>query len=274
MLRFLGRRSAFHEEQNNAFFIDGDRLVLIDCAMDGFHKIRRAGLQRMAEVYRNETAGETGAGTGEPKETGAGTEGAEASLPTIREIVVLVTHTHGDHIGGIPMLIHYAHYILKVGVTVIVPSEEIRKDMEYVFFRLDGCAPEAYTMLTVEEAKAGEKFPWLTGAILTEHVPELAGRCFGYRLTLGGKNVLYTGDTCTLEPFLPYVTEGTVLYTEVTAFDTPVHLYVGRLLEYVPTLQERHAEVYLMHLDDEEAILEKTRNTGFLPAPLAAIARA
>ena len=34
MLKFLGRRSAFHEEQNNAYFIDGNRMVLIDCAME------------------------------------------------------------------------------------------------------------------------------------------------------------------------------------------------------------------------------------------------
>lgn len=247
MLKFLGRRSAFHEEQNNAYFIDGDRLVLIDCAMDGFHKIRRMGPDKLAALYR-----------------GVKAEDEQPAESKIREFVVLVTHTHGDHVGGVPMLIHYAYYILKMPVTVIAPSKEVCEDMAYLLNRMEGCAPDGYRLITAEEAD----FIWLKGAIPTKHAPELDGRCFGYRLTIDGRNVIYTGDTCTLDPFLPYIEEGTVLYTEVSAFDTPVHFYVGRLFEKEEFLKAKKAEVYLMHLDDQEAILEKTKNTGFKPAAL------
>ena len=241
MLKFLGRRSAFHEEQNNSYFIDGDRLVMLDCAMNGFHVIRREGLKKLAEAYRGSVDAE------EPK-----------------EFVILVTHTHGDHIGGIPMLIHYAYYVLKKPVTVVAPSEEVKEDMDYLLRRMEGCAQDGYRLLTVEEAG----YEFVKAAILTEHVPDLAGRCFGYQLELEGRNVIYTGDSCTLKPFLPYITEGTVLYTEVSAFDTPVHLYVERLLEQEEFLREKKAEVYLMHLDDEDLILGKTKSAGYQPAPL------
>ena len=247
MLKFLGRRSAFHEEQNNAYFVDGDRMVLIDCAMDGFHKIRRMGPEKLAKLYLAEEADDD-----------------DTAEKRIREFVVLVTHTHGDHVGGVPMLIHYAYYVLKMPVTVIAPSEEVRTDIACLLDRLEGCAPGGYRLTTVDEAD----YEWLKCAILTKHAPELDGRCFGYQLTLGGRNVIYTGDTCTLDPFLPYIDEGTVLYTEVSAFDTPVHFYVGSLLQKEEYLKAKKAEVYLMHLDDQETILEKTKDTGFKPAPL------
>ena len=238
MLRFLGRRSAFYEEQNNAYFMDGDRIVFIDCAMYGFHVIRKTGLEELAK--------------------------AVGSAQDIREIAVLVTHTHGDHVGGIPMLIHYAYYIMKKYVTVVVPSGELRDEMNFLLEKLEGCDLGAYRVITVEETD----YDWLKAAIPTDHAPELAGKCFGYQLELGGKNVLYTGDTNTIEPFLPYLTNGSVLYTEVSAYDVPVHMYVEKLLAQADFFKERQTEIYLMHMDDEETILEKTRAAGFKPAPL------
>ena len=41
MLHFFGRGSAFDEQQNSAFFADEDDVILIDCPMSSFHKLRR-----------------------------------------------------------------------------------------------------------------------------------------------------------------------------------------------------------------------------------------
>ena len=38
-LQFFGRGSAFMTENNSAFFVNGDELVLIDCPMSAFRKL-------------------------------------------------------------------------------------------------------------------------------------------------------------------------------------------------------------------------------------------
>ena len=90
ILQFLGRGSAFSDENNSAFFTCGNELVLIDLPMSSFRKLRRYGIKALS-------------GRDDP------------------DITVLVTHTHGDHTGGIPTMIHYACYILHRRVTVIAP---------------------------------------------------------------------------------------------------------------------------------------------------------
>lgn len=230
MLQFLGRGSAFADENNSAFFVYEDELVFIDCPMSSFTKIRHSGPDGLA-------------GFGNAK------------------ITVAITHTHGDHAGGLATLIHYAFYALGRHVTVIAPSEEVKEDLRYLVGHLEGCDPAAYDIFTPEEAQR----PWLLGSVPTRHTPELEGRCFGYRLLIGGNNVIYTGDTATIEPFLPYLTDGVYLYSDVSSVRNVVHIFVDDLLAQVRDL---NIHLYLMHLDDFEAIMSAANGSGALPAPL------
>ena len=226
MLQFLGRGSAFSDEQNCAFFEADGALVLLDCPMSAFHKIRHM-------------------------------------QPQVRCITVLVTHTHSDHCGGIPMLIHLAWH-LQIPVTVVAPTAEVADDLRYLIERLDGCNPAAYTLLTADALHED----WFRGAVPVEHAAALAGRCFGYLLRIQGRDVIYTGDTASLAPFLPYLHEGAYLYTETATFDSGVHLYLEALLPELIRLTEAGVQVYLMHLDDEDAVRNRIAGTGIALAPL------
>ena len=100
------------------------------------------------------------------------------------------------------------------------------------------------------------------------HAPSLEGRCFGFRLRISGTDVLYTGDTAELEPFLPYLHSGAYLYTEAACFDSGVHLYIDRVLPELKRLTEAGVHVCLMHLDDEAKMADKIRDTAISFAPL------
>jgi len=263
MLHFFGRRSAFYKEQNSAFFIRDHSLILIDCPMSTFHKL-------VALMDREDPP-----------------DAAFTDRKDIKTITILVTHTHGDHVGGIAMLIFYAFYVWHIPVTVAAPSAEVAEDLRYLIERLEGCEPSAYTITS-----AGN-LPWVRNVIPTEHTPALSGRCFGYRLDLPDEIAVYTGDTCTLAPFLPYLSGSAAdvlpesspaggdsssaggemkkpvsLYTEAAAFPSPVHLAIKDILPVLQELTGKGIQVYLMHMDDEEAIGEAIRGTEIRFAPL------
>ena len=233
LLRFLGRGSAFRTDNNCAFFALDGNLVLLDCPLSAFHKLRHIGADKLA--------------------------GGKASC-----ITVLVTHTHSDHTSGIGMLIHYSYFVLHIPVVVIAPSDEVAQDIRLLTDRLDGCSSDGYEIKTFEKGL----YSWLTAAVPTCHSQQLDGRCFGWILDIEGKRVVYTGDTNTLEPFMPYIRKGCLLYTEVSAFDSPVHLYIEKFAPQFKNIVQEGVEVYFMHLDDDEALEQAAQQIGAQLAPL------
>ena len=161
MLTFLGRGSAFTKEHNCAYFVDGNDIILLDCPMSAFSKLKSRGLFGYDSVY------------------------------------VLITHTHGDHVGGLGMLIAYCHYVENKHVTVIAPSMRVYEDLSYLLTNIEGCDPTSFDLLVSTNLRK----PWFGESIATTHTDELAGKCFGYRLVIDETNVIYTGDTNTLIPF-------------------------------------------------------------------------
>lgn len=228
MLTFLGRGSAFTDEHNSAFFVENDELVLIDCAMSSFEKLN------------------------------------DMNMTLFKHIYVLITHTHGDHVSGLGMLIDLMEFSVKTPITVVAPSKEVENDIRYLLRNIEGCADSWYGLTNASEFKKD----WFVCAIPTFHTEQLAGKCFGYSLTVGGNKVVYTGDTNTLEPFEKYLVEGTYAYIEISAYRSPVHLYCIDMHDKIAELSSQGVHVYLMHMDDEKRIQAVLQDTGAELAPL------
>ena len=228
MLKFFGRGNAFSDQHTSAYFVDGNDLIIIDCSVSAFQRLNNRVLSKYDHIY------------------------------------ILVTHTHGDHVSGIGLFIDLLHFALEKSVTVIAPSEAVKTDLLYLLKNLEGCGDDWYELITADELKKD----WFGCAIPTVHSEELAGKCFGYCLTVSGNKVVYTGDTGIFEPYEKYMEPGVYLYAEISARKTPVHLCCTDMHDRIKELVASGVHVYLMHMDYEDTVMSRMKDTGALPAPL------
>lgn len=87
-LNFLGADAGFGENNNSAFYVMDNKLILIDCGFAIFNKIK-------------------------------------SILKEFDEIDVIITHLHNDHAGTLSQLIMYEYFVLGKTVNVISRCERI-----------------------------------------------------------------------------------------------------------------------------------------------------
>jgi len=221
VLNFFGRGSGFADEHTSAYFTtESNEMVIIDCPASTFLKLKKMDLSSYENFY------------------------------------VLVTHTHGDHIGCLGLFVQYAYFTLKKRVFVVSPSQEVSEDIA-TLLRIEGNDPLWCHLLVADDLWECD---WYAGIYLTEHSPQLAGKCYGYHLLVGDTVVVYTGDTSTLLPFLPtadLLDEGKMeYYVDVSVHYGQIHLKLEEALDQLKALTDKGVKVYLMHLDDVEAAEE------------------
>ena len=161
-LNFLGRDSGFGKNNNSAFFETDKELIIIDCGITVFEKIK-----------------------------------GKFDLSKYDSIKVIITHLHNDHAGSLSQFILYSWFIYNKKVTVLSKCEKIKEYLE-----ITGTIAEAY------DIKQDIEF------IETEHVENLDA--YGFYANFNGKNIVYTGDTNTIEPFIPYIEKADELYIDVS----------------------------------------------------------
>lgn len=158
-------------------------------------------------------------------------------------IYVFITHLHSDHAGSLSQLLLFLWYAYNKKATVISHCVHIRD-----YLAITGAQSEIYKLQT--------EFNDLE-FILTKHVPDMD--CYGLKIELAGKKIVYTGDTCELAPFLPSLKNADELYVD-TSINGNVHLKIAKVLPELLQIQKDGTNVFLIHLDDEKAVLELTNN--------------
>lgn len=228
MLKFLGRGSAFADKHNSAFFYHNNDLVLIDCPATTFQKVKKMKLNEVHNIY------------------------------------ILITHTHGDHSGAVGTMLQFAWFVLHNPVIIVAPSDTVKNDLLTLLIQIEGCESEWFNIITANELQND----WFVSAILTTHAQTLNDKCYGYHLKIKGNDVIYTGDTATLAPYLPLLHNGTYFYSEIAFYKSDVHLYISDTLPVLKDLSEKGVKIYLMHLDNEDEIVKLVEGTGLSLAPL------
>ena len=158
-------------------------------------------------------------------------------------VYVLITHLHNDHAGSLSQFILYMWFVFHKKVIVVTKCEQMK-----LFLDISGTVEEGYE---ITDSALGIEF------IKTEHVVQLDS--YGFKMTVAGKKIMYTGDTCTLEPFMPYVNDCDEFYVDTSKFGG-VHLKFEEIKDELSKIKANGTNIYLMHIDDYEYI--KAINNG------------
>jgi len=165
------------------------------------------------------------------------------SFNKYNSINIIITHLHNDHAGSLSQLILYLWFIYNIKVNVICKCTKIRD-----YLSITGTPNEAYNLI---DSLENLEF------IKTEHTKHLDS--YGFYLKINEKNIIYTGDTSTLEPFIPYLNIANEFYVDVSKFGG-AHLKINDIYEQLRKIKQNGTNIHLMHLDDVEYINNITNN--------------
>lgn len=209
-INFLGNGSGFTDNHTNAYFKNNDDLVVIDLSMMHFDKVIKMDLEKNKNVY------------------------------------ILVTHMHPDHVSGIGMLVQYCYYVLKNKITIIAP-DILHEDMK-TFLNVQGINENLYNI------DNPVNYEWIKKVYKTKHAEEL--NCFGYMLNIDNQHCIYTGDTATLDAFKKDIIPGIEIYIDISYSYGGVHIKYSDVEQLLNEYAENNVKIYLMHIDNIKKMKE------------------
>lgn len=183
-------------------------------------------------------------------------EKAKKLISTVsKNIYIVITHMHDDHFSGVTLFSQFCFYVNGISPHIVVP-EELMEDI-LTEFKIKGMGEGVAAICSLSEYS----FPWMKKVIPTTHAPELDGKCFGYEFLVNGVKVVYTGDTNTLDDFMPFVKPGCEFYVDMSFDYGKVHLLwddVKKQLRNISTT----SDVYLMHVDNIDKAKDETKHSN------------
>lgn len=231
MLNFSGMGSAFNTEIGNtsAFVKKNDSLILIDCGGTVFHKLQELSM-----------------------------------FDEIKNLYIVITHTHPDHVGSLGDVIFYSYYILKHKPTIFFPKKELIER----FLTSIGVSAEMYNLnssnvVHMNDTQIGEFGEFGINFMPVSHVNTIP--TFGFIMKLNGKVFYYSGDANGISnTILDKLKNGQIcrIYQDTCGLDYEGngHLSLRKLCDIVP--QEFRNKVYCMHLD-KNITVEEIKHNGF-----------
>ncbi|EAO57190.1 Metal-dependent hydrolase [Bacillus thuringiensis serovar israelensis ATCC 35646] len=187
----------------------------------------------------------------------------------MKQVTVLLTHLHPDHVGSLGDLIFYGYYsmgkLMEPSITVYAPYD--LKIAEHL--KTMGVERNTYELVQFWGSVGCHHDDFILNfkPICVNHVDELP--CFGYiiKICIDGRNntIYYSGDSNDIPMSILHMLEyGELDYfyqdTCIADYEKNVHLSLRKLDESIK--QEARHKVFCMHLD-EKFDEQKAKDLGF-----------
>jgi ribonuclease BN (tRNA processing enzyme) len=145
---------------------------------------------------------------------------------------VLISHLHGDHFGGLPFLfMEYRYAQPRTRPLTLAGPPGIAAGVERLFEALYQriAATESPFHVVYDVLAAGGGPRDIQGvrieAFVVPHVEDLT--CFAYRVTVGGKTILFSGDSGWTDDFLKLARGVDLFLCECSSFDSSMPIHVA-----------------------------------------------
>jgi ribonuclease BN (tRNA processing enzyme) len=165
---------------------------------------------------------------------------------------VVISHFHADHFFGLAFLLLAAKYGGRTSDLSIVGPPGIKERTEALLGLGYPNVLESpnYKRRFIEVGDGGclDMGDLTLTAAHVEHVDEL--ECFAFRAEVGGRSVVYSGDTTLCDGLLRLVEGADVIVTECSCLEVPVHLGPAGVEEIAHKAPGAH--VIVTHLDGHD----------------------
>jgi ribonuclease BN (tRNA processing enzyme) len=189
--------------------------------------------------------------------------------------VILITHFHADHFGGVPFFMLDAQFFSKrrTPLTIVGPvglSEWYVRVMETAFPGSSQTPPKFDLLLRDIHPGQTLKIGALeVSAFQAKHGPGDEGPFVAYRVGVDGKVIAYTGDTEWTDVLVPAARDADLFIAEAYFRDKDVkyHLSLAQLEQHVAEIAPRR--VILTHMSDDmlqqrESVPWETAHDGLI----------
>jgi ribonuclease BN (tRNA processing enzyme) len=169
--------------------------------------------------------------------------------------LVLVTHFHGDHFGGLPFLILDAQFTRRTRPLTIAGPEGVEQRLEQVMEALfeNSSKRERRFELQIVTLRPGTTAN--LGAVKVTPFPmvhgDSGGPFLGYRIETEGRVIAYTGDTEWNEALIPLGRDADLFISECCFYDRSVknHLDLKTLEVHLGEIKPKR--LILTHMGEE-----------------------
>jgi len=221
-LRFVGSGDAFGSggRYNTCFHVTGERVnFLLDCGASSLPALRSQGIVR-----------------------------DDIDL-------VLITHFHGDHFGGVPFLLLDAQFTRRTRPLAIAGPKGIGMrltQLREAMFENSSKREQRFELQVVElTPEATASFGAVAVTPFAVVHGDSGGPFLGYRIGIEGRIIAYTGDTEWTEALIGLGRDADLFISEAYTFERPVKNHLS-----LKTLEARLGEIrpkrlILTHMSDD-----------------------
>jgi ribonuclease BN (tRNA processing enzyme) len=169
--------------------------------------------------------------------------------------LILLSHLHGDHFGGLPFFILDAQFVSRRTEPLVIAGppttgERLRRAME-VMFPGSADAERTFAIDVVElEAERSQQLQGVSVTAFTVRHPSGAP-AFALRVEAAGKVIAYSGDTEWTESLIPAARGSDLLIAEAYFYEkrVPAHLDFRTLSDHLDQLETKR--LIITHMSED-----------------------